>query len=74
MPQLPLYDHQRYAFARHLDRVGVPELMWRQLKETVTSPTELFSYTPLGWSTLSRARTNAVRFSDQGSVAHWQTC
>jgi hypothetical protein len=26
------------------------ELMWRQLKETVTSPKELFSYTPLGWS------------------------
>ena len=30
MPQLPLYDHERYALARHLDRVGMPELMWRQ--------------------------------------------
>jgi hypothetical protein len=30
MPELPLYDDQRYALARHLDSVGMPELMWRQ--------------------------------------------
>jgi hypothetical protein len=30
MPQLPLYDDERYALARHLDRVSMPELMWRQ--------------------------------------------
>ena len=27
MPQLPLYDHQRHALARHLDGVSMPELM-----------------------------------------------
>jgi hypothetical protein len=27
MPELPLDDDQRHALARHLDRVGVPELM-----------------------------------------------
>jgi hypothetical protein len=26
--ELPLYDDQGDAFARHLDGVGVPELMW----------------------------------------------
>jgi hypothetical protein len=25
MPQLPLYDHQQHALARHLDRVSMPE-------------------------------------------------
>ena len=30
MPELPLDDYQRYAFARHLDRVCMSELMWRQ--------------------------------------------
>jgi hypothetical protein len=30
MPQLPLYDHERDALARHLDCVGMPELMRRQ--------------------------------------------
>jgi hypothetical protein len=29
MPQLPLYDHQRDALTRHLDRMRMPELMWR---------------------------------------------
>jgi hypothetical protein len=27
MPELPLDDHQRDALTRHLDRVGMPELM-----------------------------------------------
>ena len=30
MSQLPLYDDQWHALARHLDRVCMPELMWRQ--------------------------------------------
>ena len=30
VPELPLDDHQRYALARHLDSVGMPQLMWRQ--------------------------------------------
>jgi hypothetical protein len=30
MPELPLDDHQRDALTRHLDRVCMPELMWRQ--------------------------------------------
>ena len=30
MPELPLYDDQRYTLARHLDRVCMPELMRRQ--------------------------------------------
>ncbi len=30
MPELPLYDHDRYALARHLNRVSVPELMRRE--------------------------------------------
>jgi hypothetical protein len=30
MPELTLDDEQRHPFARHLDRVGVPELMWRE--------------------------------------------
>jgi hypothetical protein len=30
MPELPLNDRQRDPFVRHLDRVGVPELMWRE--------------------------------------------
>ena len=30
MPELTLYDDQRYALARHLDRLCMPELMWRQ--------------------------------------------
>jgi hypothetical protein len=30
MPELPLDDDQRYALARHLDGVSMPELMWRQ--------------------------------------------
>lgn len=30
MPELPLYDHERDALAGHLDRVGMPELVWRQ--------------------------------------------
>jgi hypothetical protein len=28
--ELALDDDQRHAFASHLDRVGVTELMWRQ--------------------------------------------
>jgi hypothetical protein len=30
MPELALDDHQRYAFVRHLDSVGVPELVRRE--------------------------------------------
>ncbi len=30
MPELPLDDEQRHSFARHLDRVGVSELMRRE--------------------------------------------
>jgi hypothetical protein len=30
MPELPLYDDQRYALARHLDRVSMPELVRRK--------------------------------------------
>jgi hypothetical protein len=30
MPELPLDDDQRHALARHLGRVGVPELMRRE--------------------------------------------
>jgi hypothetical protein len=30
MPELPLDDDQRHSFARHLDRVGVSELMRRK--------------------------------------------
>jgi hypothetical protein len=29
MPELPLDDDERDAFARHLDCVRVPELVWR---------------------------------------------
>ena len=30
MPELPLDDRQRDPFVRHLDRVGVPELVRRE--------------------------------------------
>ena len=30
MSELPLDDRQRDPFVRHLDRVGVPELVWRE--------------------------------------------
>src|ERR1019366_10670128 len=30
MPELPLDDDERDAFARHLDCVRVPELVWRE--------------------------------------------
>src|SRR5258708_15692942 len=30
MPELPLYDHERNALARHLDSVSMSELMRRQ--------------------------------------------
>jgi hypothetical protein len=30
MPELPLDDYERYALARHLDSVSMPELMWRR--------------------------------------------
>jgi hypothetical protein len=30
MPELPLYDHERHALARHLDRMSMPELMGRK--------------------------------------------
>ena len=34
MAELPLDDHQRDALARHLDRVRMPELMWRNRRRT----------------------------------------
>jgi hypothetical protein len=30
VPELPLDDNQRRAFASHLDGVSVPELVWRE--------------------------------------------
>ena len=30
MPELALDDDQRYAFASHLDGVGLPALVWRE--------------------------------------------
>jgi hypothetical protein len=30
VPELALDDDQRYAFASHLDGVGVPKLVWRE--------------------------------------------
>jgi hypothetical protein len=30
VPELALDEDQRYAFVHHFDRVGVPELVWRE--------------------------------------------
>jgi hypothetical protein len=30
VPELPLYDDERHALARHLDSVSMPELMGRK--------------------------------------------
>ena len=30
MPELPLYHDERNAFVRHLDSVGMPQLVWRE--------------------------------------------
>ncbi len=69
MSELPLDDQQRYTLARHLDRVRVAQLMWREAtahSSASSRSVQLSSHAGrCPWPTLSRAAKHTEKRADR---------